>query len=108
MEVFRLLGRIGLDGAAEVEGSLEDVEGKAEDTGGSFRDLGKRTQALGKGMTKFVTGPIAALTAGIVGLAVEAGNYADQILDTSAATGMATETIQEYQAVARIAGVNTN
>ncbi len=57
-------------------------------------------------MTKFVTGPIAAVAGGIFAMGVKMGNTADEILDLASATGMSTEAIQEYRAVADRAGVS--
>jgi len=107
LEVFTLIGRVGLEGAGEVEDNLKNIEDGADNTSSKFENLMDKTDKLGRGMTKFVTGPIAAAAAGIAGLAYQAGQYADGILDTSSATGLATDTIQEYQAVAEVAGVNT-
>ena len=107
LEVFTLIGRVGLEGAGEVEDNLKNIEDGADNTSSKFENLMDKTDKLGRGMTKFVTGPIAAVATGIGALAYQAGQYADGILDTSSATGLATDTIQEYQAVAEVAGVNT-
>lgn len=87
-----------------------------EATGGISNSLGDMQKSLGNvsdkmstagtNMTKWVTGPIVALTAGIFGLMTKTGDYADRILDLSDITGMSTDAIQEWAYVADIAGVN--
>ena len=67
--------------------------------------VGKSMQNVGGTLSKSVTAPIMAATAGLVGLAVKAGQAADRILDLSQITGLSTDSIQEWQHVATIAGV---
>jgi len=101
MEVFKLLGRVSLDGTSEVESDLEGI-------GNQFEQAGQKLSRFGGTMTKFVTGPLAAMSAGVLGLAHNVSQFADDILDTESATGIATDTLQEYQAIAEQAGVSTN
>ena len=78
---------------------------------GLSKDLqrtGKQISSVGKGMTKWVTGPIAGAAAALGGLALKTANFADSVLDASDATGMSTDAIQEWQHVARQAGVSTD
>ena len=71
-----------------------------------LQNLSKSIGNTGKTMTKWVTGPIAAVAGGIFAMGVKMGNTADEILDLASATGMSTEAIQEYRAVADRAGVS--
>ncbi len=72
-----------------------------------LQDIGKNMKKTGDTMTKFVTGPILALTGGMFALASKTGDYADRILDLTEITGMSAQSIQEWQHVAKIAGVST-
>lgn len=107
MEAFTLLGSLALEGSKKVEAKLEEVEKQAEDTDSKFGKLTSGLASFGKTAGKVAAGGIAAFGAGLAAITTKAGNYADTILDTQAATGMATDEIQEYRAQARMAGVNT-
>ncbi|MCK0471391.1 hypothetical protein [Halalkalibacter sp. APA_J-10(15)] len=78
---------------------------RVEESGEKVKKAGESTQTAGKNMTKWVTGPIVAGAAGLVGLATASGQAADRILDLSSITGLSTDSIQEWQHVAKIAGV---
>lgn len=95
--VASLLVRLGAD-TRELEEGLQGASQTLQRTGQSM-------QQAGATMTKFVTGPVAAVGAGVLGLATKAGNYADELLDLSDATGLSTDTLQEYREVATAAGV---
>lgn len=112
-EVFKLVGKIAMDGVKGVEKGLDNVQSGLEKTEQKLQNGGKKITAFGDGvskvggtMTKWVTGPIVAVGAGMIALATAAGNYADRILDLNAITGMSTDAIQEWQHVARVAGVS--
>lgn len=112
-ELFKIMGTIGINNS-EADSALESTEGKAEKTSKSIgqrmqEGLGKAEKAIGtvgKGMTKWVTGPIVAASAGVFGLMTKTGDYADRVLDLSDITGMSTDAIQEWSYVADIAGVS--
>ena len=88
--------------------ALGGVSKKSSDFKDSLKKAGKSMSKIGGSMTKMVTGPIVALGTGIFSLAVKTGNYADSVLDLNAATGLSTESIQKYQAIAQRAGTNTD
>jgi hypothetical protein len=67
--------------------------------GDGFINVGKKASMFGAS--------VAALGVAAVALARNVGNVADRLLDLRDITGMATDTIQEYQYVAKIAGVST-
>jgi phage-related protein len=106
MEIFRLFGSIFLK-SDEADKTLDKVDKKAQDLDKTLAKMGKSVTNVGKTMSTWVTGPIVAAGAGILGLATKAGNTADRLLDLASITGMSTDAIQEYQHVAKIAGVNT-
>lgn len=112
-ELFRMMGTIGVDNS-DANSSLSETEGQAERTSSNIAKsmmdgLGQVEQAIGSVgsfMTKWVTGPMMAVGAGIFGLMTKTGNYADEILDLSAITGLSTDALQEWEYVADIAGVS--
>ena len=95
----RLFVKIGAD-ATGFEKAMNNVSSK-------MKNVGQKISSVGTSMTKWVTGPIVGATAAVGALATKTGNYADSILDLNAATGLSTDTIQEYQAVAERAGTKT-
>ena len=96
----KLFVRIGAD-TKDFQDSMSGVQNR-------MAKVGQGISNVGKGMTKWVTGPIAAVGGAMFELARRTGNYADEILDLSAATGHSTEAIQEYQAIADRAGTSTD
>lgn len=87
---------------------------KASSSIKSFADKNKESfDKVGKGIVD-VGVKFSALSAGIIAgvgalglLAKNVGNVADRLLDLSDITGMTTDAIQEWQYVAKIAGVST-
>ena len=69
--------------------------------------VGKRVSSVGLSMTKWVAGPIVAATTGLLAAAKAAGGYADRIGDLTDITGMSAKSIQEWQYIAKIGGVET-
>ena len=88
--------------------TFDDIDKKVGNMKKSMQDMGKKVSDVGVGLTKWVTGPIVAVGAGLLGLAAKTGDYADSILDLNAITGMSTDSIQEWQHVTKIAGVSTD
>jgi hypothetical protein len=103
MEIFRLFGSVFINDKDAMD-KMKKVESRAGDTQKKMNQMGKSFTTVGKTMTTFVSGPIAALGAGLVGLATKTGEYADRILDLNAITGMSTDAIQRWQNVAKQAG----
>lgn len=99
-EISRLYVTLGAN-TKEFQQAMDNV-------GQRMQNVGKRVGQTGKSMTKWVTGPIVAAGAGVIGLGVKMGNTADEILDLESATGMSAEAIQEWRAVADRAGVSTD
>jgi len=80
---------------------------KLEDMGEKLKKVGGGLKTAGDNMTKWVTGPMVGAAGAIYGLTKKSGDYADRILDLNAITGMSTDSIQEWQHVATVAGVGT-
>ncbi len=100
MEVFRVFGSMVLKDEASSE--LDKVEGKAQGTertfAGSMGTIAKWGAAIAA----------ASVVAGgaILGLMGKYGNFADQLLDTAAITGMSTDELQRWRSLAVNAGVD--
>ena len=105
MEVFRYFGTLFLKD--EASKGLDRVEKQGQKLQKGFDRVGAATTKAGKTMSKYVTGPLAALGTATVGLVTKTANHADRLLDLADITGMSTDTIQEWQYVAGQAGVST-
>ena len=67
-----------------------------------------RLNTFGRSMTRYVTLPAIAAGAGILALAVKTGNFADELLDLSAASGISTDSLQRFRYMASAAGTETD
>lgn len=105
-EVFRLVGKIALDGTVELNEKLSAIDKRAKQVGRSLNKMGRDLTKIGKGLTKSVTAPVMALGAGMAYLSGELGKYADHMLDLEEITGLSSDTLQELEHVSRAAGVN--
>ncbi|GAA0472791.1 hypothetical protein [Alkalibacillus silvisoli] len=90
----------------EAEMDKKKFEQNIKEVQNSMQNMGQSMQRAGGRMTKWVTGPIALAGTALLGLTGKVANYADAVLDLSDQTGMSTERIQEWQAVADQAGVS--
>lgn len=106
MELFKLFGSIFIKDN-EAGKKLDDIDKKAGNLGDKLGKLGKGVGDAGKKMSMWVTGPLVGAGAGLLGMATKAGNASDRLLDLSSITGMSTDAIQQYQHVAKTAGVST-
>ena len=104
-EIFvKITGKID-----EFQKSMEQVKQQLDAAEKKFEGLKKTAQKIGdigKNLTLKLTVPLTALAGSITFLAVKTGEWADRILDLTQITGLSSEAIQEFQHVARIAGVN--
>jgi len=94
----------GLNNTAK---SAEKAANSIKRTTTSLTSFGRGVSKVGDKMSLFVTGPIVAAGAAIVGLGKQFADKADSILDAAAATGLSTDAIQAYAYVARQAGTST-
>ena len=104
--LFKLVGEVTLDGMGAVNRGLTSIDKEAKKAERTIAKFGKNMASTGADLTKFVTGPIAALGAGLLMLADRTGKYAGSMLDLKDITGMSTDTLQEMENVARVAGVS--
>ena len=106
MEVFKLLGKIALDGATEVKKGVEEIEDRAEKLGKKFETVGKRVTDTGKHMTTLVTGPLVALGAGVLALTTRTAKAGDEIQKMALRTGFSTEALSEFRHAAQLSGAS--
>jgi len=90
----------------DLEKTFDGVTKKANALGQNMQTMGKRVSGAGKALLP-LTGIIVGVGAGMFALAAKTGEYADRVLDLTEITGMSTDAIQEWQHVAKIAGVET-
>ena len=105
MDLFKLVGRLTLDGVETAQKQLNSFEKRVNKALKPLDKFGKQVTAAGVGLTK-MTAPITALAVGIGALTVETGQYADKLLDLEQITGLSTDTLQEMEHVSRVAGVS--
>lgn len=90
--------------------SLETGEGQVNRSVGRIEkkisQMGKVMSSAGKSLTKGLTVPLAGAAAGMFAATVEAGKYADKILDLQQVTGIGTGELQELEYIANQAGVS--
>lgn len=88
-----------------------NLEGFNKGLGNVQNSLGNAQQTLGKfgaNATKYVTLPVLGAAAAVGGLVIKTGNWADELLDLSAATGIHTDTLQRYRHMSARAGTETD
>lgn len=82
-EIFRLVGKIALDGTVELDEKLKAIDKQAGKVGASLNKMGKDLTKIGMEFTKNVTVPIAA-----AGLAIYKGiELASDLAETVSKTG---------------------
>ena len=79
----------------EFKSSMSDVEKRSQALSKSFQDTGKKISGVGVGMSKYVTAPIMAAGAGIMGLANKYAAAGDHIGKTATKLGVTTDALQE-------------
>ncbi len=70
-----------------------------------LKEAAQKIGEVGSTLTKGLTAPLTALAGAITAAAIKTGYWADRISDLTAITGLSVETIQEWQHVSRVAGV---
>jgi len=115
MNAFEVVGQYMLKGADKVAGQIDKVGTQAsasakkiEQSAESLGKLGSSITKVGAKLTAFSTGAVVGLVAGVISMGKTVGDTADGLIDLSDATGISTQTLQEYQAAAVWAGTGTN
>lgn len=78
MELFRVFGRILIEGQEKANAALDDVNSRAQKVGQRLDHMGGRMRSVGKGMSLGLTAPLAAAGAAAVKLAVDAEETANK------------------------------
>lgn len=104
LELFKIVGRIALEGHDAVTAGLDKVDRKASDsaaqlrkTGEAMERFGRRTTSAGKSLSKFVTGPIAAVGAATFAFTNKVADMGDRVAKTARQTGLSVEAFQEME-----------
>ncbi|MCP4988497.1 MAG: phage tail tape measure protein [Colwellia sp.] len=90
----------------KLDGDTKDLDKKIDQSKKGVDKFSKNLKSFGTNMTKFATLPILAAGAGLVKLTSNIGKNADKLLDLEQITGLSTDTLQEFQNVATVAGVS--
>jgi hypothetical protein len=107
-KVFALFGSIGIEGVQGVIKSLNDVDKVFKNVSKELAKTGRQFESLGTKAFKAFTIPITAAGTAIGVLSGRVGEYADNILDLKDITGISTDTLQEFEHVAKISGGDFN
>jgi hypothetical protein len=86
---------------AQFEASMNEAGKRAE-------EMSKKLNDMGTAMSKRVTAPILAAGAAALTASVQVGNFADRLLDLSDMTGLSTDELQRFRALATQAGVGAD
>jgi hypothetical protein len=106
-EIFKLVGYVGINGMAKVYKDLEKVDANVAKLYKSLAEFGKQMNTIGSKLASTLTVPLAAVGDAVLSLASKTGQYANQLSGLAEATGLTTDAIQEYEHVARVAGVSS-
>ena len=93
------------------EKAIKDTDRATGDLGGKFDKLGSAAKAVGVTMAAaFAAVSAAAVSAGkaLIQMSVDGASYADNVLTTSAQTGIATDKLQEYMYAAELVDVSVD
>lgn len=105
-EIFKLFGTITVNGLEGVKSGLKSVESQAVKLDKALTKFGRQASKVGTDLAKNVTAPMVAMGAAIGVMAGKTADYADNLLDLADITGLSTKTLQEFENVARTAGVD--
>lgn len=86
---------------------VQDFGKKMQNLGGKLKDVGTNMKNVGRTLSRTLTTSVIGAGTGLVALSKKAGDAADRILDLKEITGLTTDSIQEWQHVATVAGVET-
>jgi TP901 family phage tail tape measure protein len=89
-----------------IKGDTKEFDKSIDTTKKKTDSYAKDVEKFGKTMNKYATLPILAVGAGLVKLTTSLGKNADKLLDLEQITGLSTNTLQEFQNVATVAGVS--
>jgi phage-related protein len=92
----------------QLDKALDGVTKKVQGFGKNLQTMGGNMVSAGTSMTTAFTLPLIAAATGLVAITTKAGNYADELLDLSAVTGVHTDQLQRWRYMAVSAGTDTD
>jgi len=115
LELFKIVGKIALEGSEAVKKGLADIDKNAQSTDGRLMELGDGMQRLGSkvsatggAMTKWVTGPLAAATAGVALLANKAATYTKELDRMTQVSNTNAQTFQRQAFAVKSVGIESD
>jgi hypothetical protein len=105
-KIFELAGKIAVEGLTALEKGMKDADKNLAKFDKSITKFGRQCTKIGTTLSKNLTAPIAAAGAAVSFLTLKTGQYADKLLDLEQITGLNSDSLQEYEHVARVAGVS--
>jgi len=101
---FSLIGRISMQGISESLKQVEGLEGKVKKLQKEMGNLAKSFNQAGAFLTKNLTLPMAAAATAIGALSLKTGEYASKLSSLEQETGLTSDTLQEFEHVAKVTG----
>ena len=89
-----------------IEANLKNFNDGTKKMEQKLQSIGNKVGSAGKSMTKWVTGPIAAVGTGLFALAKKTANAGDEIQKMALRTGFSTEALSEYKHAAELSGAS--
>jgi len=115
LELFKIVGKIALEGSEAVKKGLADIDKNAQSTDGrlmklgdGMQRLGSKVSATGGAMTKWVTGPLAAATAGVALLANKATTYTKELDRMTQVSNTNAQTFQRQAFAVKSVGIESD
>jgi len=115
LELFKIVGKIALEGSEAVKKGLADIDKNAQSTDGrlmklgdGMQRLGSKVSATGGAMTKWVTGPLAAATAGVALLANKAATYTKELDRMTQVSNTNAQTFQRQAFAVKTVGIESD
>ena len=115
LELFKIVGKIALEGQDAVTSGLTDIDSEAQKTtsrlvklGDRFQDVGRKVSSVGGSMTKWVTGPLAAATAGVALLANKASTYTRDLDRMAQVSNTTTREFQKQAFAVQSVGIESD
>lgn len=107
MKLFEAFGELALKGQDQVMQGLDQVDKKGQTFGQKMEKVGQSVTSTGKTMSKWVTGPMVAVGAGLAALTKKVANNADRIAKGSREVGLSYDAFQELTFVlGQVAGAS--
>lgn len=107
MKLFEIFGEIALKGAEAVNKGLAEVDKNGAATAKALSAMGDSVAKTGDSMSKWVSGPILAVTAALGATVKSVVDLGSNLVDTATRTGMSVESFQELSfALSQITGAS--